>query len=261
MMIMMLIIFVCLIIVIVSNIRSKTQHFHDDHYKTSIISTIKDKSNIPDHIYTNRNRYACRYNHTVFDDDDCVHFLNTHYGKSYSDKFTNISNGAHKADLFRYAYLYIKGGLYVDIKTIFIKDLDSVIRDKDISYFIITKSNNRSNGNLYNGIIYTPPRNKLILDMLNHAMKIKDNDDYFFNLIFGTKQIQSYLKTSNNQINGGMNLTNDVVPNIRIYYEKLFPKEKCNNKLDRYGICSFIVDEWNNILFKTRDSKYTPNYV
>lgn len=38
-----------------------------------------------------------------------------------------------------------------------------------------------------------------------------------------------------------------------------FPKEHCDNKLDRYGLCDFVLDEHNNKLFKARWYDYPWN--
>jgi hypothetical protein len=142
----------------------------------------------------------------------------------------------------------------VDIKTLFIKNIDTIIEDKNISYFIITKKTNV----LYNGIIYTPPKNELILTLLNYAMKIKDNDIYFYNLQFGQKQIVKHLK---GQPKFGLNITDTTtIPNIYIYYELHFDKSKCM-KLDRWGYCNYIVDKNNEKIIQLRDPNYTPNYI
>jgi hypothetical protein len=219
-----------------------------------IISTIQNKSNVPNYIKDNRKTYANEYTNIIFDDNDCLDFLKKNYSDMHVDKFKEIPKGAHKADLFRYAYLYMKGGLYVDIKTLFIKNINTVIKDTNLSYFIMTGDR------LYNGIIYTPPRNLLMLKMLEFSMKITNNDEYFYNLIHGTQLIKQNLELKNTKIIPGLNITNNNIPNIYVYSERYFDKRACDNTTDRYGICSFVVDNTNTKLIKIRDAKYTPNY-
>ena len=46
-----------------------------------------------------------------------------------------------------------------------------------------------------------------------------------------------------------------------IFYEEFFDKSYCNNKTDRYGFCTFVVDESNKPIIQIRDHMYTPNYI
>jgi len=221
----------------------------------TLISTIRNKSTIPEYIFENRNKFAKNYDHIIFDDKECVEFLEKYYGKQFSNKFKEIKNGAHKADLFRYAYLYKYGGLYVDIKTIFIKNVNEIFTDQNLTYFIFTKNNNT----FYNGIIYTPPKNPIIYEMLLKSVEIQPFHEYYFNLKCGSKIIGNNILSS--RIQQGLNLTDDYIPNIMILYEEFFDKSYCNNKTDRYGFCTFVVDEGNKPIIKIRDHEYSPNYI
>lgn len=220
-----------------------------------LLSTIRNKSKIPEYIFENRNKFAKNYDHIIFDDNECVEFLDKYYGKQFSNKFKEIKNGAHKADLFRYAYLYKFGGLYVDIKTILIKNVNDIFTDQNLTYFIFT----RKNGTFYNGIIHTPPKNPIIHEMLLKSMEIQPINEYYFNLKYGTKIIQNYILSS--RIKQGINITKYYTPNIMIFYEEFFDKSYCNNKTDRYGFCTFVVDESNKPIIQIRDHMYTPNYI
>ncbi len=221
-----------------------------------LISTIKDKSKIPEYILENRKKFASNYVDLIFDDEDCIKFLEKYYGKKVSDKFKEIKKGAHKADLFRYAYLYKFGGLYVDIKTIFIKDVDTIFIDPRICYLTIEESKHK---NVYNGVIYTPPNNKIMYDLFIKSTQITDSDTYFYNVKYAYK----YLIQINDNVpmKIGYNETKQDIPNIVIMHEVFKDKSFCNNKLDRHGRCTFIVDENNNFVIKVRDSSYTPNYI
>tara|TARA_R110000823_G_scaffold232962_1_gene359319 strand:- start:102 stop:896 length:795 start_codon:yes stop_codon:yes gene_type:complete len=68
------------------------------------------------------------YGHILMFDDDCRSFLKEHFTKDVCTAFELIKPGAGKADLFRYCYLYVKGGVYVDIDNICIKPLDNIIK-------------------------------------------------------------------------------------------------------------------------------------
>ena len=90
----------------------------------------------------------------VFDDNECKQFLLDHYGSEYVAKFDYFSKGAHKADLFRYAWLYIYGGVYCDIKTVLIRPLTEVFPDDTASYFVISPDPKRQPYWLNKKLIY-----------------------------------------------------------------------------------------------------------
>ena len=50
-----------------------------------------------------------------FDDAACRQFLVQHWGTRAARAFDGLRPGAFKADLFRYAFLYVCGGIYVDL--------------------------------------------------------------------------------------------------------------------------------------------------
>ena len=222
-----------------------------------LISTIKDKSKIPKQVLENRKQFANNYVDLIFDDKDCIKFLEKYYGKKVSDKFKQIKKGAHKADLFRYAYLYKFGGLYVDIKTVFIKNVNTIFTDPYVCY--LTISSRFKPKHVYNGVIYTPPNNKIMYDLFIKSTKITDSDIYFFNVNYAYKYLTQI--NSNVPMKIGYNETKDDIPNIIIMELISMDKSVCNNKLDRHKLCTFIVDENNTSVIKVRDSSYTPNYM
>jgi len=58
------------------------------------------------------------------------------------DAFARLQIGAAKADFFRYAVLYIYGGIYLDLDSDITGRLDRVIRPDDVA--VIAHENNRS---------------------------------------------------------------------------------------------------------------------
>jgi hypothetical protein len=68
------------------------------------------------------------YLHELYDDNDCIAFLSEYYGQNYVNAFKALKPGAFRADFFRYAYLYINGGIYMDI------DMVPLVPMRDIVY-------------------------------------------------------------------------------------------------------------------------------
>jgi len=231
----------------------------------TICLTIKDKKYIPQYIFDQFEKYANGYIIKIFDDNECREFLRKEYNEDYVKRFDNIKEGAHKADLFRYAYLFKKGGFYMDIKTILLKDLDDILREIPTNFIMIKSSNGQAydiindNGSIYNGIIYTYPGNVYIKALLIDAMygpPIEAYDRFI-------KSAHEILKTFtlDTYVNYGYIKTDDSISDVYILQEDFFNINHCD-KLDRRNTCSFIVHaNTGEKVFKTRDSNYLPNYV
>ncbi len=55
------------------------------------------------------------YDYQFYDDNRICDFIRNEFGEDIYKLYTRISIGAAKADFFRYAILYKKGGIYLDI--------------------------------------------------------------------------------------------------------------------------------------------------
>lgn len=65
-----------------------------------------------------------------FDDDAILKFFEDHPDDNLPDvssRFLSLRSGEHKADLFRYYYLYICGGIYIDTDVLIVTDLNPYI--------------------------------------------------------------------------------------------------------------------------------------
>lgn len=79
--------------------------------------------------------------------------------------FHSFEKGEHKADLFRYYYLYIHGGLFVDLDAIPVCSFDETIGDSSL---LLVRGFQDTSG-IYNGILGASPQNRLILEALRHC--------------------------------------------------------------------------------------------
>ncbi len=69
----------------------------------------------------------------------------------------------HRADLFRYAVLYIHGGFYADIKTELLYSLDSILTEPNTIYTVLS---NITSHTIHNGVIATPKYHPIFLDFI-----------------------------------------------------------------------------------------------
>lgn len=68
------------------------------------------------------------YEYYFFQDCDCREFIKNNFSTIILDTYDMLHPGAYKADLFRYCYIYIKGGCYFDNKYILRTPLRNIIK-------------------------------------------------------------------------------------------------------------------------------------
>lgn len=71
------------------------------------------------------------YDYEFFDNERCEKFLKENYPPTVYHCFNMIYLGAAKADLFRWAYLNIKGGVYLDIDSKAILPIRNFLKEDD----------------------------------------------------------------------------------------------------------------------------------
>lgn len=210
-----------------------------------IIQTYYDKTKIPEKVWSNIKRYAKNYKHLVYDDKECYNFILKEYGEKYANVFNHLIKGAHKADLFRYCYLYKYGGIYLDIKTELIKNIEDIFSNKYRGYTVISKNSNQ----IYQGIIATVPNRKIFKILIEHIVSSSQN---ITNYHIFTEKFYDELKIYNKQSPmPGRNSS------WYLFQEKCIQKDNkkvqvlCKDGLDRYGYCCYVYDNGSPII-KTR---------
>jgi hypothetical protein len=83
-----------------------------------------------------------------------------------AEQFIRIRHGAHKADLFRYYYLYKHGGVYIDTDVMLERDINYLVEQND---FVVGKSHGSK---CWNGFIGSAPNNPIIKACLQDAVSI-----------------------------------------------------------------------------------------
>jgi mannosyltransferase OCH1-like enzyme len=96
------------------------------------------------------------------------------------DSFTR----QHKADLFRYYFLYIKGGVFIDSDAMLRCSLDEVVNDCDLFCVVSLVDSENKPTRIYNGFIGTTPKHQIIYDALvdayNTNPKVLDTNYHLF---------------------------------------------------------------------------------
>ncbi len=82
------------------------------------------------HIW-NMKRLNPDYSYHLYDDADINDFLQREYPCNYLNAYNRLTIGASKADFFRYAILYKKGGVYLDVDSGITRPLKYLIKPED----------------------------------------------------------------------------------------------------------------------------------
>jgi mannosyltransferase OCH1-like enzyme len=101
----------------------------------------------------NMRRTNPEYDYQFYDDDRVDEFIRNEYGGDILALYRRINIGAAKADLFRYAVLFKRGGIYLDIDSLLVDRLDSFLAPDDRA--VISLESNREHYAQW-ALIYEP---------------------------------------------------------------------------------------------------------
>jgi mannosyltransferase OCH1-like enzyme len=120
---------------------------------------------IPDYVVDmiRDNSHGWKYIH--FTDQEVLHFFIENPLEEFPDviqKFCSYSYGEHRADLFRYYYLYLYGGVYIDSDAMIEDRIENITKDYD--FFSVNSS--YLPGSIFQGFIGCSPKNIIMFEAL-----------------------------------------------------------------------------------------------
>ena len=203
-------------------------------FPKKIFQTYHSIEKIPNYIHENRRMYAPKYEVFILDDKIGLEFLKYNFNNDVVNKYNELS-GAHRADLLRYCLLYIHGGVYMDIKTILTRNIDSFLKFDGPQRLYSVKS--MIDDTVYQGFIASTSKNPIFLELIKKILNTdvkKTKSDY---LIF-TRQMHDTVNKD---------------ATVTLFTEKCV---KDGPTLDRYGLYCICVDKNGEKLFNIRDPNY-----
>lgn len=197
-----------------------------------IFQTSKTKQ--PDYIIELIKLRSLGWEYIHFTDNDIFIFFEENILDEFpnmKEKFLSIKTGVHRADLFRYYYLYIKGGVFIDSDAMIEQNIDNIAKDYDFfsvesTYFL---------NSIFNGFIGSTEKNIIIYEALKHAYNI-DVDELSKTYMTFCKKLKEiydehklgqntllYLELKNDNSSAKMvNINNENVL-IHYYLDKIVP--------------------------------------
>eukprot|EP00038_Savillea_parva_P008268 m.175840 g.175840 ORF g.175840 m.175840 type:complete len:501 (+) comp14058_c0_seq1:253-1755(+) len=235
--------------------------------------TYFNTSRIPRKVHTALEQHAPAYTVKIFDDRQCMEYLRRWYGPRVARRFECTPNGAHRADLFRYALLYHRGGVYMDVKTVLTRPLREVFTDRRRAYTVLSTIG----ATVYQGVLATPPRNPALWRMLQAFLASSpDEIEQRYDLV--TYQAHRVLTELGVSMTPGAHQTNGQGHDHGGIDWTLLKEEcaeapssgcmgsgcrrsvnghACTNDLaDRYGYCCEISGQGQGLVFRTRYTDY-----
>lgn len=215
--------------------------------------------NLPKEIQENVNiikNLNPEYEYYLFDDNDCRNYLLLNFGENYANAFDEIKPGAFKCDFWRYAILYLEGGVYMDLdmKLLipfrnFLKDNRDFISVQDRSMCSLSNM-----GCIYQAFIACKPKHPI----LKYALEMS-----FYNIISRKNEFLEQLSITGPIVMG--NAVN-LFLNRKNPYEKLEKGvyNQNNNIIELFGWEDDLYTTTNDgkkiILNKTEEYKPLTNY-
>ena len=138
----------------------------DKKIPTVIYQSWKTK-NLPDkmkQVVEKTKKMNPEYTYELWDDADCYEFLFKNFGENYANAFDVLIPGAFKCDFWRYAVLYINGGVYMDMDMTPEIPFKEILREDDKFVSIVDQKNgNCSDAAIYQAFIACVPRHPIML--------------------------------------------------------------------------------------------------
>ncbi len=134
------------------------------------------------------------WNYEFYDDLNVIQFFidnPIHDLPNIIEIYKSIKSGAHRADLFRYYYLYINGGVFMDSDAMLYVNIDSVVKD----YQFLSVDSSAYPGKIFQGILGASPKNKIIKKALYKAyedVSLLDTNYFYY-----CEQLYNIIKEDN----------------------------------------------------------------
>jgi mannosyltransferase OCH1-like enzyme len=112
-------------------------------------------------------KLSSEWKYEFYNDNDVIQFFFNNPIVDLPDiiiKYISLK-GAHKADLFRYYYLYINGGFFMDSDAMLYVNIDTIIQ----KYNFVSVDSSYCPGTIFQGILGASPKNEIIKRALYSA--------------------------------------------------------------------------------------------
>ena len=119
---------------------------------------------LPKYIEEKFNSFASQnWTYSHYDDSEIIQYFQENPLEEFpnvAEKFYEMPSGPHRADLFRYYYLYIQGGVYVDSDAMITTNIENIIQ----RYQFVSVQG--GGNNIFQGLLCSTPKNEIVYKAL-----------------------------------------------------------------------------------------------
>ena len=133
------------------------------------------RNGVPQYVIDMIREKSPGWDYIHFTDNDIIDFFIQNPIREFPNviqKFYSYSYGEHRADLFRYYYLYVKGGVYIDSDAMIEDNIENIVRNYD--FFSVNSS--YLPGSVFQGFIGCIPGNIVIYEALSDLYSISNEN-------------------------------------------------------------------------------------
>ena len=116
-----------------------------------------------------------KFKHYLFNDDDCLQFIQTFYSGKVLEAYNKLVPGAYKADLWRCCVLYKYGGIYLDIKYKSVNGFKFITMTEKEHWVL-----DADGSGIYNALMVCMPNNQTLYKAINQIV-YNVNHNYYGN--------------------------------------------------------------------------------
>lgn len=127
------------------------------------------------------------YEWYFMDDDKCEQFIKDHFSQEFYNMYQSLPYGVMKSDTWRIAIVYVYGGLYADLDTFCMKEIDTWIENYDL-----VVSEEPPAGTISNFCFAAKPKHPALLMCLNELINNYNHKNYLDKLEPSGTPIQNF---------------------------------------------------------------------
>jgi len=116
--ILLIILFILVLMYYFKYNKNNQEHFELNQNIPKVIYLTYKTKDIPESVIDKFKKVYPDYEIKIYDNNDCIDFLNKEFGQEYVDIFNFIKDGPIKADFWRVCILYKYGGIYSDVDNV-----------------------------------------------------------------------------------------------------------------------------------------------
>lgn len=118
------------------------------------------------------------YEYRFYDDNDILSYINKKGTVDMINAYKKLSIGAEKADFFRYIVLYYDGGIYLDLDSNIVKNIDILIKNKTA---VISREKNK--GVFVQWCLMFCPNHPIMKNTIELCIKNINSEKYKYDIL------------------------------------------------------------------------------